>query len=219
MKNFSDTCVSFIKTFFGTTVNERKIFKYLCFMGRKYPQLYVAKETIAKAIGCCEKTVQRSLARFADWGWIGRFRRAWQTWLIIIPDDILSLDLDDSKTFEKAFFSSDVLPVVPAVVPANVPLLDTHECSNKKSIGTQPSTPIEKNSSHEGVVIPLCLQKIIPIKQAEQLVRKFAQCDLEQAVNDGIWYNKQGNRVRDMFNFIYAQATKNFRKRKEKTCN
>lgn len=78
--------------FLYLTQLHQKILRYLIWMANKFKFTFPSLQHIARQCECSVATVQRALNRFRAHGWVGSIKRAYQSNIYFVADEIRSFD-------------------------------------------------------------------------------------------------------------------------------
>src|SRR5579885_3668138 len=88
---------------------QKQIWKRICWFVKKFPNAFPGQETLAKKIGCSRKHINRTLAKFAEFGWVSLSSRgARKTKTLHISPVFVQIDLVNRKWFKRTEVTSEV---------------------------------------------------------------------------------------------------------------
>jgi hypothetical protein len=127
-----------------------------------------------------------------------------------MPKELQNLDLYNNKIFLNSTYANVTRNVTP-IVTQNVPVLCIPPNAVKNYDSTEGSTQIKKPEQEKEpeIPIPACLNlKAIPLEDARNLAKNFSEHQLVEAVEDARWYYNKGNKIKNLFRFVWARARK-----------
>jgi hypothetical protein len=106
---------NFLIIFDGLSYQQKEIWQLLCWFNKHCYVTRPSQTTIARMVGCCRDTVIEAIKKFKEFGWMATIKKAYQTLIYFISDNLLKLDTKDRNIFKKATISREA--------PAQAPTL------------------------------------------------------------------------------------------------
>lgn len=185
----------FLNIYHTLTKFQKKSFKYMHWMARKFRHVFVSVLNIATNIKCCKRTVSRCTNLFEELGWIIKIKHGYRSNDYFMNEELIALDLDDPTLFLRG----ECLQ--------NVPVLESSS-SECIYIGTK-STHICDKKEQKNRHIPEFLNiKGLSIDEQQRLANQFSEYSLKHSLEDAKWYVKQGNKIKTLIGSLWAGAVR-----------
>lgn len=203
MKKLSDLLNTFLNSFHFLSKSLKKIFRFLQHHSKKYRNVFPKIETICLITGYSPSTVKRATRYFAKMGWITKVKRPWQSNVYFMVDDLIKIDVNNSRTFKSDFVSQND--------PIDDPVLKTsseYKYSNK-NIGKK---EYKNNFKANPNIYSFLRSKKFSHEIAEELAF-YPEYAVFEGFTRCIWYEKYVEKIQKPLDF-FTKVIRNIIERK-----
>jgi hypothetical protein len=174
---------NFLISFEMLSYHQKQIWQLLCWFNKHCYVTRPSQSTIARMVGCCRDTVIEAVKKFLSYGWMSTIKKAYQSLLYFISDNLLKLDTKDRNIFRKVDISRDSptqFPTLSRISRTSKGTLLTMDDSNFKVFENRQRSWTYVNKS-----IPHCLQiPILSDKDKQIIANQFSEAELQSAIKD-----------------------------------
>jgi hypothetical protein len=158
---------NFLNTFQLLSPKQQKIWRYLQYCSNTIRQVFPSQQTIANKCGCHRSTVNVTIGKFFQWGWLVKKKRCYRSNVYFVNDELKAIN-----TYGKDTFLLRVNATTQTTTDTTMKTTTDATLYKRKDV---PYIPIVRQTSNER-----CVQSSIDNSEQKQILMRmgFAGKDL-----------------------------------------